>query len=211
MEFLVVLAIAIAAIFLLFKFFKGLFKKRPGDTITGKAYVTDGDGVKVSGYTIRLAGLDAPEWDQLAKHQHGYWFNEGKRVKSALIRAIGGKYVRVTVEAYDKYGRVVGTVTCNGKDVGEWLVLNGLAIAAYGDRYKHLQREARKTQRGRWGYAEAYDPRAWRHGIRIPGGKPKPPRRTQRSYERARANDNSFLGSVVLVIVVVGLLLWWLA
>lgn len=128
MEFLAVLAIA--AIFFLLK---GLFKKRPGGTITGKAYVIDGDGIRVSGYNIRLAGLDAPEWDQWAQHRHGYWFKHGKRVKSALIRAIGGKRVRVTIKGYDKYGRVLGTVTCDGKDVGEWLVRNGHAIAAYGD------------------------------------------------------------------------------
>ena len=206
MEFLAILAVA--AIFLLFK---GLSKKRPGNTITGKAYVTDGDGIRVSGYDIRLAGLDAPEWDQLARHQYGYWFNQGRRVKSALIQAIGGKYVRVKVEGYDDYGRVIGTVTCDGKDVGEWLVRNGHAISAYGDQYKHIEREARNARRGMWGHAEAYDPRDWRHRIQMPGGRPEPSRRTWRSFERASANHNSFLGSVVLVIVVLGLLLWWLA
>lgn len=162
MEFFSVLLV-IGASFLLFKLFRGLFKKRPGATITGKAYVTDGDGIKVSKYNIRLAGLDAPEWDQLAKHHDGYWFKQGKRVKSALIRAIGGKHVRVTVEGFDKYGRVLGMVTWKGKDVGARLVRNGLARAAYDDRYKHLEREARRERRGMWGYAEAYDPRAWRH------------------------------------------------
>ena len=108
--------------------------------------MTDGDGIRVSGYTIRLANLDAPEWGQLGKHQHGYWFNHGKRVKSSLIQAIGGKYVRVTVGGYDKYGRVVGSVTCNGKDVGAWLVRNGHAISAYGDKYNHIERAARKVK-----------------------------------------------------------------
>ena len=67
------------------------------------------------------------------------------------------------VEGYDKHGRVVGTVTCNGKDVGKWLVRNGHAIAAYGNKYKAVEREARSEKRGLWGYAEASDPRAWRH------------------------------------------------
>ena len=156
-------ALALLAIAVIYLLFKGLFKKRPWGTITGRAYVTDGDGIRVSGYNIRLAGLDAPEWDQFAKHQHGYWFNHGKRVKSSLIRAIGGKHVRVTVEGYDKYGRVLGSVTCNGKDVGARLVRNGHAISAYGDKYKHIEREARKARRGMWGHAEAYDPRTWRH------------------------------------------------
>ena len=79
----ILIALVIVAILLLFK---GLFKNRPRRTITGKAYVTDGDGIRVSGYDVRFSGLDAPEWDQLAKHHHGYWFNHGKRVKSALIR-----------------------------------------------------------------------------------------------------------------------------
>ena len=158
MEILAFLLVAVV-VFLLFR---GRRKKRPGGTISGKAYVTDGDGLRVSGFEIRLAGLDAPEWDQWALHQDGYWFRHGKRVKSKLIGAIGGKYVRVAIEDFDRYGRVVGTVTCNGKDIGEWLVRNGYAIAAYSDRYKRIERQARKERRGMWGHAEAYDPREWR-------------------------------------------------
>ena len=135
----------------------------PARTISGKAYVTDGDGVRVAGQEVRLAGLDAPEWDQKAKHRDGYWFNHGKRVKSALIREIGGKHVHVSVEGVDKFGRLLGTVTCRGRDIGEWLVREGHAIAAYGDRYQHVQREARKAKRGMWGHAYNFDPRAHRH------------------------------------------------
>ena len=158
-----VLFLLIAALFF-FWLFKGSFgDPRPGSTITGKAYVTDGDGIRVSGYTIRFTGLDAPEWGQVAKHQHGYWFDHGRRVKIALIQAIGGKYVQVAVEGYDKYGRVLGSVTCEGKDVGAWLVRNGYAISAYGDKYKNLAGEARLARRGLWGHAVSHDPRAWRH------------------------------------------------
>ena len=100
MESVVIVVVVAAAIFLLFK---GLLEERVGDTITGKAYVIDGDTIKVSGRTIRLGGLDAPELDQVAKHQHGNRFAQGKRIKSALIRAIGGKDVLVTIEGYDPY------------------------------------------------------------------------------------------------------------
>ena len=85
----------------------------------------------------------------------------GERLKPR--REVGGKYVRVSVEDYDKYDRAVGSVTCNGGDVGEWLVREGHAIAAYSDRYKHIEREARQAQRGMWGHAANIDPRAWRH------------------------------------------------
>ena len=132
-------------------------------TITGKAYVTDGDGIRVAGQEVRLAGLDAPEWDQKAKHQDGYWFKHGKRVKSALIQEIGGKHVHVSVESVDKFGRLLGTVTYNGRDIGEWLVREGHAIAAYSDRYKHFEREAREAGAGMWSHAHNFDPRAHRH------------------------------------------------
>ena len=137
--------------------------KSPTRTITGKAYVTDGDGIRVAQQEVRLAGLDAPEWDQKAKHRDGYWFNHGKRVKSALIQEIGGKHVRVSIEGTDRFGRLLGTVTYRGRDIGEWLVREGHAIAAYSDRYKHVEREARKAKRGMWEHAHNFDPRAHRH------------------------------------------------
>ncbi len=117
----------------------------------------------MNGHTIRIAGLDAPEWDQKAKHRDGYWFSHGKRVKSALIREIGGRHVRVSIEGTDRYGRLLGTVTCQGRDVGEWLVREGHAIAAYSDRYRHVEREARQAGRGMWGHAHNFDPRHHRH------------------------------------------------
>ena len=135
----------------------------PTRTITGKAYVTDGDGIRVARQEVRLAGLDAPEYDQKAKHRDGYWFNHGKRVKSALIQEIGGKRVHVSVESVDKFGRLVGTVTYKGRDIGEWLVRQGHAIAAYDDRYRHVAREARRAKRGMWAHAYNFDPRAHRH------------------------------------------------
>ena len=134
----------------------------PARTITGKAYVTDGDGIRVAQQEVRLAGLDAPEWDQKAKHGDGYWFNHGKRVKSALIQEVGGKHVRVSVESVDKFGRVLGTVTYEGRDIGEWLVREGHAIAAYSDRYIRVEREAREAKRGMWAHAHNFDPRAHR-------------------------------------------------
>ena len=138
-------------------------RQRPARSVAGKAYVTDGDGFRVSGHEIRIAGIDAPEWDQPARHRDGYWFAHGKRVKSALIREIGGRHVHVAVEDYDRFGRALGVVTCGGRDIGEWLVREGHAIAAYSERYKHVEREARSARRGMWAHARNIDPRAWRH------------------------------------------------
>ena len=141
-----------------------------GEIIRGKCYINDADGIVVQKYKVRLNQLDAPEWRQLAMQQDGTWFNHGARVKSALIGEIGGESVEVSVEGYDKYGRVLGRVSCGGKDVGAWMVSQGLAIACYGDRYKKNMRAARAEQRGMWSYATIYDPRDWRAGRRRPLG-----------------------------------------
>ena len=111
---------------------------------------------------MRLAGLDAPEWNQPAKHRFGFWFNHGKRVKRALKSEVGGRRVRVKVEGYDRYGRVLGTVSRRGQDVGEWLVLSGHAISCFDHRYKDAESAAKSERRGMWGYKEVYDPRVWR-------------------------------------------------
>ena len=161
MELLAMIAVVIA-FYVIAEAVSRARRKRPGDTIKGWARVTDGDGIKVRGYTVRLAGLDAPEWNQPAKHRFGFWFNHGKRVKRALKRKVGGKRVQVAVEGYDRYGRVLGTVSRRGQDVGEWLVRSGHAIACYDRRYKAAESEARSERRGMWGYKEVYDPRAWR-------------------------------------------------
>ncbi len=136
---------------------------RGRQTISGRARVTDGDGILVSGQEIRFVGLDAPEWDQVAKDREGRWFNHGGRVKRALAQRVGGRSVHVKIEGYDDYGRALGIVTCNGQDVGEWLVREGHAIAAYSDRYKHVEQEARRARRGMWDHEANIDPRAWRH------------------------------------------------
>ena len=118
-------------------------------TITGKAYVTDGDGIRVARQEVRLAGLDAPEWDQKARHRDGYWFNHGKRVKSALIQEIGGKHVHVSVESADKFGRLLGTVTYKGRDVGEWLVRGKRPVNGVLDE-RGGRRRGVEFRRGRW-------------------------------------------------------------
>ena len=144
MELLAMIAVLVA----FYVIAKRARRKRPGDTIRG--------------YTVRLAGLDAPEWNQPAKHRWGFWFNHGKRVKLALKREVGGKRVQVAVEGFDRYGRVLGTVSCRGQDIGEWLVRSGHAIACFDHRYKDAESEAKSERRGMWGYKEVHDPRVWR-------------------------------------------------
>ena len=127
----------------------------------GKAYVVDGNTLKVARTFIRIEGIAAPDLGQIVKDTNGSVVDQGKRAKSELINEIGGKEVRIVVKGYGEFGRVIGSVTCDSKDVGEWLVSNGYA-AAYGDQYKSSEREARKEKRGIWGCVKSTAPRSGR-------------------------------------------------
>ncbi|MYG26993.1 MAG: thermonuclease family protein [Boseongicola sp. SB0677_bin_26] len=143
--------------------FRG-FRDRMPRVLEGVAAVTDADGLQVQGTNVRFAALDAPEFNQIAKiGEDDDWINHGLLVKNALAERIGSRPVHVEVETWDRYGRAVGTVTQDGRDIGEWLVRQGHAVAAYGDRYREAETHAKRDARGMWGYAKSFDPRFWRH------------------------------------------------
>jgi len=92
-------------------------------TITGKVVgVSDGDTITVLDgqqrqYKVRLLGIDAPESNQ----------DFGSRAKQSLSDLVFGKTVTVTSEAKDMYGRVLGDVTVDGKNVNLEQVRRGMA------------------------------------------------------------------------------------
>ena len=144
----------------------GLFRKMPKaifrDKFSGQAYIVDGDTIRVRGAAIRLHGLDAPEIGQRAQRMDGKWYDQGEFVKRELMHFIGGRPVRVEVISRDKYRRTVGIVTCDGKDINSWLVENGYAISAYGDKYQRAGRRARRARIGIWGDKVSFHPGEWR-------------------------------------------------
>ena len=138
-------------------------KSKGKETISGKAFVVDGDDIRVKNIKIRLYGIDAPEHDQRAK-ENGRWFNQGAWAKSGLIEVVGGKQVTVEVQGQDRHNRTLGVVFCEGKDICEYMVRHGLAIAAYSVRYKDQEQHARQNRLGLWGTQISYHPRYWRRG-----------------------------------------------
>ena len=81
-----------------------------GDTLT--VLVADHRSVKV-----RLAGIDAPERDQMF----------GQRSRQSLSELAFGQTATVAVQKTDDYGRTVGTVTVGGVNVEAEQVRRGLA------------------------------------------------------------------------------------
>ena len=135
--------------------------------------VTDGDTVKVLDeqkrqHTVRLAEIDAPERGQA-------W---GDRSKQALSALVFGKMVSVERTDTDRYGRMVGRLSSDGRDVNRAMVEQGAAWAFR--RYLkdptliETETRARRGRVGLWSMsdAQAVAPWDWRRGVRE--GDPAP-------------------------------------
>jgi endonuclease YncB( thermonuclease family) len=120
-----------------------------GDTITGLDDAT-------TQHKIRLDAIDAPELGQPF----------GQASKKALSGKVFGKDVVVTVKTRDKYGRTVGHVLIDGRDVNLEMLEEGMAwhYSKY-DRNARLARaevEARAAGKGLWQDREPVPPWEWR-------------------------------------------------
>jgi endonuclease YncB( thermonuclease family) len=140
-----------------------------GESFTGRVVgVADGDTLTVEDAAkkrlrIRLAGIDAPEMDQIY----------GKSARSALIRLCLGKPAEVKLGAPDG-DRSVGEVSCGGRDAAAEQVKRGMAwvSARYtppGSPLFELEANARLTRAGLWGgKAEPVAPWQWREKEKKP-------------------------------------------
>ena len=112
--------------------------------INGKCWVVDADDIDIKGKRIRMAGIDAPESDQIAVRWNGTKYKSGEMVKRMLAKKIGGKMVKVRVDGTDKYEREIGTVFLHDEDINSWMVRNGMAISAFTSQYQKDESFARK-------------------------------------------------------------------
>lgn len=134
--------------------------------------VTDGDTIKVIGdgskITVRLVGIDAPETSK-KKHKLGQPFSQ----KSTKYLASLVLNKSVTVKSYgpDRYGRTLGVVYIDGKNVNLRMVQVGLAEVYRGlpakgfdlDPYWNAEKEALNAGRGMWSLGDWYvSPIEWR-------------------------------------------------
>jgi endonuclease YncB( thermonuclease family) len=96
--------------------------------LAGQATVIDGDPLEIHGERIRLAGINAPEHDQLCSDAQDKAYQCGALSANRLSEWVDRKPVICIPRDRDRYGRTVAACTVDGKDIGEWLVRNGLAI-----------------------------------------------------------------------------------
>lgn len=128
-------------------------------TVAGFATATDGDTLRLSGLSIRLAGIDAPELRQSCTREEKP-YPCGADAKAELARLAEGAVVRCRIEEEDRYGRSVAACRAGGEDLGAALVRRGFALS-YENRYRREEADARSAGIGLWS-GSFTEPAQWR-------------------------------------------------
>ena len=129
-----------------------VIKVSDGDTISVKKLknnVLDGDLIK-----IRLYGVDAPEKDQ----------DFGYESKKALMNYVSNKTIEIDIKSKDRYGRSVGILYVDGRNINEELLRDGYVwyyeqYDKNNERSRLLQENAMKNKLGLFskkGYIEPW-------------------------------------------------------
>jgi endonuclease YncB( thermonuclease family) len=143
-----------------------------GQVLTGHVVrVADGDTVTILDSTntqhrIRLQGIDAPESHQAF----------GTQSKQSLSQMVFDKDVSVEYQKTDRYGRIVGKILLDGRDIDLEQVKAGMAwhYKDYEDEqtredrdlYAQAEGEARRARRGLWADANPIEPSEYRRDER---------------------------------------------
>lgn len=134
-------------------------ERKEATTLTGSAYVIDGDTIVVCKTQMRLFGIDAPELN------HPF----GKKAKWALISLCKGQKIRADISELDCHGRTVAHCYLpDGRDLSAEMVKLGLAIdwpKFSGGKYSTLEQPnlrkklwlADARQKGRMHVWEKYE------------------------------------------------------
>jgi endonuclease YncB( thermonuclease family) len=138
--------------------------------------VSDGDTIKVTGggneITVRLVGIDAPETSK-RKHEPGQPFS--RKSTKHLASLVLKKSVDIKSFGTDRYGRTLGVVFVDGKNVNLEMINVGLAEVYRGksapglnlEPYWNAEAEAKNSKRGMWSLEAKYvSPREWRRNQR---------------------------------------------
>lgn len=119
--------------------------------IYGVARSIDGDSLMVAQTSIRLYGIDAPEFDQICTRGGARWAC-GTEAAERLSRLVTGKDVTCVPVGRDQYQRLLARCSLLGTDVNRTMVQTGYAIAyrRYSSDYVSAEEQAKAAKRGIW-------------------------------------------------------------
>lgn len=148
----------------------GLATCAKADELSGPARARDGDDIILTSaehgdQRIRLHGIDAFEVKQMCRRNGASWAC-GVEAKAVLHQLVEGKTVVCDGRSrrMTSVWRLKRRCTADGFDIGEQLVLRGLAVSRL-PRYEAAQAVAQKEKAGMWAGC-FYDPSLWRKYLR---------------------------------------------
>lgn len=120
--------------------------------LKGRGSAVSGDLVKVSGTTVKLAGVEAPERNQLCVGPNDRSWRCGDAARDALSRLVRPKAIVCQLAGTDESGFRLATCTAGEKDIAAELVRGGHVFASTGffARYGSAESEARSARTGVW-------------------------------------------------------------
>lgn len=127
--------------------------------LSGAAYVSDGDTLRIADVRVRLLGIDAPELHQNCTRKNGDNWSCGQASRDLMLALVAGETVKCTGNSHDRYQRLLAHCTNGHVDLGGEMVRNGLALGEDDYLAEHI--EARTNKRGMWS-GDFITPRVWR-------------------------------------------------
>ncbi len=122
-------------------------------TITGKAYVVDGDTIIIGEEKIRLYGIDAPEMKQVCYSKLNEPYFCGLKSKNFLEKLNKDKKLICYYSQRDRYKRIIGDCyNKNKNNINALMVLFGHAVAyeRYSKKYILQEEKAKLNEKGIW-------------------------------------------------------------
>lgn len=122
--------------------------------VSGKAYVSDGDTIKINNERIRLLYIDTPEKKQLCFDKNDKKYQCGMMAKYFLIKFINKRIVTCKYNKRDIYNRILGHCYVNNISLNKTMIEKGMAVVfsyqKVSSELKELQAKAKNNKLGIW-------------------------------------------------------------
>ena len=121
------------------------------EIIYGKPKVVDGDTIHIGKNKIRLFGIDAPEKKQICLKDNKEWLC-GESSTFELLKIINNKDVICKILDIDRYKRLIAECFLNNKNLNQYMVHEGWALAYryYSKKYVIDELHAKSKKKGIW-------------------------------------------------------------